>query len=105
MEDLDMRLNINAVHFKADKKLIAFIKEKTEKITQVFDGVIDAEVSLKLENTEARENKIAEIRVSIPGNNFYVRKQSATFEESADEAVEALRRQLKKYKEKIRGNH
>lgn len=100
-----MRLNINAVHFKADKKLIAFIKEKTEKITQVFDGVIDAEVSLKLENTESRENKIAEIRVTIPGNNFYVKKQSTTFEESADEAVEALRRQLKKYKEKIRGNY
>jgi putative sigma-54 modulation protein len=105
MEDLLMRLNINAVHFKADKKLVAFIEEKMEKITQVFEGVIDTEVSLKVENTETRENKIAEIRVTIPGNNFYVKKQSATFEESADEAVEALRRQLKKYKEKIRGNH
>jgi putative sigma-54 modulation protein len=105
MEDLIMRLNINAVHFKADKKLLAFIKEKAEKITQVFEGVIDAEVSLKVDNTEGKENKIAEIRLTIPGNNFYVKKQSATFEESADEAVEALRRQLKKYKEKIRGNH
>jgi putative sigma-54 modulation protein len=105
MEDLLMRLNINAVHFKADKKLVAFIKEKLEKITQVFDGVIDTDVSLKVENSDMRENKIAEIRVTIPGNNFYVKKQSATFEESADEAVEALRKQIKKYKEKIRGNH
>ena len=105
MEDLIMRLNINAVHFKADKKLLAFIKEKTEKITQVFEGVIDTDVSLKVDNTDGRENKIAEIRVSIPGNNFYVKKQRATFEESADEAVEALRRQLKKYKDKMRGNH
>lgn len=100
-----MRLNINAVHFKADKKLLAFIKEKLEKITQVFDGVIDTDVSLKVENSELRENKIAEIRVTIPGNNFYVKKQSATFEESADEAVEALRKQIKKHKEKVRGNH
>jgi len=105
MEDLLMRLNINAVHFKADKKLVAFIEEKMEKITQVFEGVIDTEVSLKVENSDMRENKIAEIRITIPGTNFYVRKQSSTFEESADEAVEALRRQLKKYKEKIRGNH
>jgi putative sigma-54 modulation protein len=100
-----MRVNINAVHFKADKKLVAFIEEKMSKLTQVFDGVIDGEVSLKLDNTEARENKIAEIRVTIPGNNFYVRKQSTTFEESADVAVEALRRQLKKHKDKSRGNH
>lgn len=105
MEDLIMRLNINAVHFKADKKLVAFIQEKVEKISQVFEGVIDTEVSLKLDNTDMRENKITEIRVTIPGNNFYVKKQCSTFEESADEAVEALRRQLKKYKEKVRGNH
>jgi putative sigma-54 modulation protein len=105
MEDLHMRLNINSVHFKADKKLLAFITEKTEKITQVFEGVIDTEVSLKVDNADIRENKIAEIRVTIPGNNFYVKKQRATFEESADEAIEALRRQLKKYKEKIRATH
>jgi len=105
MEDLIMRLNINAVHFKADKKLVAFIQEKVEKISQVFEGVIDTEVSLKLDNTDMRENKITEIKVTIPGNNFYVKKQSSTFEESADEAVEALRRQIKKYKEKVRGNH
>jgi putative sigma-54 modulation protein len=100
-----MRLNINAVHFKADKKLVAFINEKMEKITQVYEGVIDTEVSLKVDNSDIRENKIAEIRVAIPGNNFYVKKQSSTFEESADEAVEAVRKQLKKYKEKVRGNH
>lgn len=100
-----MRVNINSVHFKADKKLVAFIKEKMGKLTQVFDGVIDGEVSLKVDNTDTRDNKIAEIRVAIPGNNLYVKKQSKTFEESTDNAVEALRRQLKKYKEKVRGNH
>ena len=100
-----MRININAVHFKADKKLIAFINEKMGKLTQVFDGVIDSEVMLKLDNNESRDNKIAEIKVSIPGNNLYVKKQSSTFEESTDVAVEALRRQMKRYKDKTRGNY
>lgn len=100
-----MRVNINSVHFKADKKLVAFIKEKMEKLTQVYEGVIDGEVSLKLDNTDSRDNKIAEIRVLIPGSNLYVKKQSTTFEESTDTAVEALRRQLKKYKDKMRGNY
>ena len=100
-----MRLNINAVHFKADKKLVAFIQEKMDKLTQIYDGVIKSEVLLKVDNTESRDNKITEIIVNIPGNNFYVKKQSRTFEESTDTAVEALRRQLKKYKEKVRNNH
>ena len=99
-----MRVNINAVHFKADKKLLAFIKEKMEKLTKVFDGVIDSEVSLKLDNNESRDNKIAEIRLVVPGTNLYAKKQSRTFEESTDVAVEALRRQLKKHKEKLRAN-
>lgn len=99
-----MRVNINAVHFKADKKLQTFIKEKMEKLTQVFDGVIDGEVSLKLDNTDSRDNKITEIRLVVPGTNLYAKKQSATFEESTDTAVEALRRQLKRHKEKMRGN-
>jgi putative sigma-54 modulation protein len=100
-----MRVNINAVHFKADKKLVDFINEKLEKLTHLFDGVIDGEVILKLDNTETRENKITEIRLKIPGSNLYAKKQTASFEESTDVAVEALRKQLKKHKEKIRGNY
>ena len=100
-----MRVNINAVHFKVDKKLIAFIQEKMEKLTQVYDGLIDGEVSLKVDNNNGRDNKIAEIRLAIPGNDLYVKKKSTTFEESTDVAVEALRRQLAKRKDKVRGNH
>ena len=99
-----MRVNINAVHFKADKKLQAFIKEKMDKLTQVYDGVIDGDVHLKVDNNDSRENKIAEIRLSVPGTNLYAKKQSTSFEESTDTAVEALRKQLKRHKEKLRGN-
>lgn len=97
-----MRVNINSVHFKADKKLLAFINEKVEKLSQIYDGVIGSEVSLKVDNNDSRENKIAEIKVIIPGKDLYAKKQSKSFEESTDVAVEALRRQLKKYKDKQR---
>ncbi len=97
-----MRVNINSVHFKADKKLLSFINEKVEKLTQIYDGVIGSEVSLKVDNNDTKENKIAEIKVIIPGKDLYAKKQSKSFEQSTDIAVEALRRQLKKYKEKQR---
>ena len=60
-----MNVIINSVHFKADKKLETFVKEKMEKLPTIFDGVIGAEVKLKIDNNDAPENKIAEIRLMI----------------------------------------
>jgi putative sigma-54 modulation protein len=68
----------------------------------MYNGVIGSDVILKLENSDTPENKVAEIRLFIKGNDLYAKKQSKTFEEAADTAIEALRRQLTKYKDKIR---
>jgi len=95
-----MQVNINAVHFKADKQLETFIAEKLKKIGKIHEKVIGSEVTLKLENTDKPENKIAEIRLKIKGNDLISSKQCKTFEEATDLAVEALRRQLKKIKDK-----
>jgi len=99
-----MKITINSVHFKADKRLVDFINEKVEKLTTVYNGVIGSEVILKVENTETPENKIAEIRLFIKGNDLYAKKQTKTFEESVDSAVEALKRQLSKYKDKLKSH-
>jgi len=98
-----MNVQINAVKFKADKKLEDFIQNKVNKLTQFYDGVIGSEVTLKVDANEKPENKITEIRLKIPGNDLFAKKQTDSFEESTDIAVEALRRQLKKHKEKVRG--
>lgn len=99
-----MKTKINSVHFKTDSKLDDFIQEKVEKLDQYFEGIIGSEVMLKLEQGEAVENKIVEIRLSIPGNDLFAKKQSKTFEEATDSAVDALKKQLTKYKDKLRGN-
>jgi putative sigma-54 modulation protein len=88
------------VHFKADQKLEIFISEKLEKLAKVHDGIIGFEITMKLENTEKPENKIAEIRLKIKGNDLISSKQCKTFEEAADLAIEALLKQLKKVKDK-----
>ena len=97
-----MQININSVHFKADRKLTAFINEKVEKLSSIYEGVLGSDVTLKVENTEAPENKIAEIRIFIRGNDLYAKKQCKTFEEATDTAVDALKRQISKYKNKIK---
>ncbi len=97
-----MKVSINAVKFRTDKKLETFINEKVEKLSGVYDGIIGSEVTLKLDNAETHDNKVAEIRLLIKGNDLFAKKQSTTFEEATDTAIDALRKQLDKHKEKFR---
>jgi putative sigma-54 modulation protein len=98
-----MNIKINSVHFKADNKLESFIKEKLQKMVSIYEGIIGSEVMLKLENTENHENKMVEIRLVVRGYDLFAKKQAKTFEEATDQATEALKKQLIKHKEKIRG--
>jgi len=93
-----MKVNITSVHFKADKKLENFIEKKIGKLTGMMEGVMGSEVTLKLEPSESNENKVAEIRLLIKGYDLYAKKQSKTFEQATDTAVNALKKQLEKYK-------
>ncbi len=92
-----------SIHFDADRKLLDFINERIEKLDTFHDGIIGGEVFLRLENSESNENKVTEIRLSLPGRELFAKKQCKSFEEAADTAVDALRRQIKKHKEKVRG--
>lgn len=94
-----MKVNFNAVGFTVDQKLVDFIQKKMDKLEHFYDKVIDADVYLKLENTSAKENKIIEIKVNVPGDNFVVKKQAKSFEEAMDDSVNPIERFLKKHKE------
>ncbi len=96
-----MEVKIQSVNFDADKKLVDFVEARVEKLEQFFDHIVGVESFLKVEKGEAKENKVVEIKVMIPGKDLFAKKQAKSFEEATDEAVEALRRQVKKYKEKL----
>lgn len=98
-----MNVQINSVNFKADPKLEDFIEQKVNKLEQFYDGVLGSEVILRVDANEKPQNKISEIKLKIKGPDLFAKKQSDSFEQSTDNAVEALRKQLKKHKEKVRG--
>jgi ribosomal subunit interface protein len=98
-----MEIIINSVHFDADQKLVNFVNKKVNKLDTFFDGIINAEVTLRVLKPETANNKISEIRLSIPVNGYlFAKKQADTFEEATDLAVEAIRKQLGKFKEKLK---
>ena len=91
---------MHSIHFTADKKLIEFVNEKVNKLELFFDNIIAGEVFLKLDKSQVHENKVAEIKILIPGKELFAKKQCKSFEEAAGLAVEALTKQVKKAKEK-----
>jgi len=95
-----MKLQIHSIRFDADDKLIDLIKKKLIKLEKFYDRIIDGEVFLRIENDESRINKIIEIKLNIPGDQLFAKERARSFEIGADEATEALRRQIKKFKEK-----
>lgn len=95
-----MDFKVNTVHFTADKELIEFIHEKVKKLELMYDQIISSEVYLRLDKSDANENKIAEVKLLIPGNELFAKKQCKSFEEAADSAVQALKKQVSKHKEK-----
>lgn len=98
-----MNIKIQSVHFDADRKLLDFVEEKVGKLEQFHDKIVNSEVILKLDKSNSSENKIAEIKMLIPGNELFAKKQCKTFEEATDLAVDAIRAQVLKHKEKIKG--
>jgi putative sigma-54 modulation protein len=98
-----MKIKISSIHFKADQKLEDFVQERIQKLSTIYDGVIGSEVTLKLDKNSNTDNKVTEIKLSIRGNDLFAKKQCKTFEEATDNAVDALKKQLTKHKEKIKG--
>jgi len=98
-----MEVKINTVHFNADQKLVEFVNKKVGKLDTFFDGIIKSEVTLKVLKRETAKNKVSELKVSIPSNGYlFAKKEADTFEEATDLAIDAIRKQLDKYKEKLK---
>lgn len=98
-----MKIQIQSLHFTADQKLLEFIGKKMNKLDQFYDRIIDSDVILSLDNLNAQvKDKVVVIRTKIPGSTLIAKEKAKVFEESVDLAIESLRRQLERYKSKIK---
>ncbi|AVM52566.1 putative sigma-54 modulation protein [Bacteroides zoogleoformans] len=97
-----MEVRIQSIHFDASEQLQAFIQKKVVKLEKFYDDIKKVEVSLKVVKPETAENKEVGVKVVVPNGELYANKVCDTFEEAVDLSLEALEKQLVKYKEKQR---
>lgn len=97
-----MNVNIQTVHFDADDKLVDYVSKKIQKLSTFHDKIVKVDVFLKLDNVvHTIKDKIAEIRVHIPGHDLFVKSSSKSFEESFENALDSITNQIKRKKEKL----
>ncbi|MRJ11101.1 ribosome-associated translation inhibitor RaiA [Ornithobacterium rhinotracheale] len=96
-----MKVNLQAVNFNAKDELVEFVEEKLRKLDQFYDQIVAADVFLKLDNNNSKENKIVEVRLQVPGDDIVVSKDGQTFEEVINLSVDTLKRLVIKKKEKM----
>ena len=91
-----MDIQIHSIHFDADRGLLDFIKSKLNKLITFNDAIISADVFLRIEKNDERENKLVDIKLHVPGKELFAKKHATSFEAAVDEVAEALRRQVVK---------
>jgi ribosomal subunit interface protein len=99
-KEVFMDIRIQSIHFDATTKLEAFVQKKVFKLEQYFDGILLAEVTLKVIKPETAQNKHASVKLKIRNGDLFADKIGDTFESAIDECCEALSKQLLKFKEK-----
>ena len=95
-----MKITVKSIKFKADQKLEDFINDKVSKLEKHASGILGAEVTLNVDKPESDNNKIADIKIEIAGKDLIASKQADTFEEAVMLAIDALKTQISKYKDK-----
>lgn len=95
-----MKIRIQSINFDATETLELYINKKMSKLEKFFDEIQNVDVYLKVVRPETASNKEADIKISIPGVDFFASKTCDSFEESVDLAIDALDKQIRKHKEK-----
>ena len=97
-----MNINFQSVNYNADSKLIEFAEKRIKKISQFYLNIIDVFIYTKIENASDSVNKLAELKICIPGDDVVVKKTAKSFEEAISLAADSAERILKRHKEKQR---
>ena len=94
-----MQVNINKSSELSDLT-ISVITEKVTKLETYYDRIERAEVYIKEDDGSTTNGHTVEIRLAIPGNDLFATNTDESIERATAEVTEALRRQLRKHKQK-----
>lgn len=97
-----MVTRVQTIHFDASQQLMEFVEKKVSKLEKLCEGATTLEVAMKLIKPETAMNKEVSLRLLASGGEMFASKVSDTFEEALLGAIDALKAQIEKNREKNR---
>lgn len=80
------------------------IREKIEKLETFYDRIERADVHIKSDDGSTPDSFTVQARLSVPGPDLSAEQSDQSIERAITDVAEALRRQIKKHKEKLQGH-
>ena len=74
-----MKVNVQTPHFRADRKLTDYIRQRLSKLEVYYNRIIFADVYLRLQRSSEKQNKIVEVLLSVPEDEFIVKKRNLNY--------------------------
>lgn len=96
-----MQTQITVRHFDASPALRDHASQRLDKLKRYYDGITDAHVILA-DDGPPSNGKSAEITLNVYRQTLSARDSAGTHEQALDNCVDRLRRQLIRYKAKLK---
>lgn len=95
-----MDVKIQSLKFDASQQLLEFVEKKMSRLDRFADRPTGVDVVLRLEKDSEKGNKVASVVLHVPGGDIVTEQRARTFEEAVDEALDVIKRQIEKRKDK-----
>jgi putative sigma-54 modulation protein len=92
---------VTARHVDVSDRVREYAQTRTAKLEQFYDGITSAHVILSEDNSPA-EHKTATVTIDVYQKRLSADDAASNHEEAINLCVDHLRRQLEKYKSKLR---
>ncbi|MCC6460723.1 MAG: HPF/RaiA family ribosome-associated protein [Saprospiraceae bacterium] len=94
-----MELIYQTIHFHGSEHLELFTRKKMSSIFKMDSNIMKAEVTLSEGANGNRQNQFCEINLDVPGENIFVKKNAATYEQAIRMAVTAAQKIIRRRKD------
>lgn len=94
-----MKVLFTARHFSASQRLQEFAEEAVSKLSKFHDGIQECSIIAEPNEEPTAPQKI-EVSLKIPGSILHAKEAAESYEFAIGKAVDNLKRQLIKHKEK-----
>lgn len=95
-----METRIQSVHFDATQQLLEFVEKKVAKLEKLCEGATALDVNMKLIKPETAMNKEVALRLSTGNGELFAAKTCDTFEDALLGAIDAIKVQIEKSRNK-----